>query len=38
VKQQVLKTDLEVCTPITNKMLRAEDPERIRELVERLNA
>jgi phosphotransferase system enzyme I (PtsI) len=38
VKQQVLKTDLELCTPIANKMLRSEDPERIRELVERLNA
>jgi phosphotransferase system enzyme I (PtsI) len=38
VKQQVLKTDLEVCTPISSKMLRADDPERIRELIERLNA
>ena len=37
VKQQVLKTDLEVCTPIASKMLRADDPDRIRELVERLN-
>ena len=38
VKQQVLKTDLELCTPIADKMLRSEDPERIRELLERLNA
>ena len=38
VKQQVLKADLESCTAIANKMLRAEDPEKIRELLDRLNA
>ena len=37
VKQQVLKADIESCTSIANKMLRAEDPEKIRELVARLN-
>lgn len=38
VKQQVLKADLEVCTAAANKMLRAEEPEKMRELLERLNA
>ncbi|MET0218729.1 MAG: putative PEP-binding protein, partial [Burkholderiales bacterium] len=37
VKQQVLKADIQSCTSIANKMLRAEDPEKIRELVARLN-
>jgi phosphotransferase system enzyme I (PtsI) len=38
VKQQVLKADLELCAVVANKMLRTEEPERMRALVERLNA
>jgi phosphotransferase system enzyme I (PtsI) len=38
VKQQVLKADIELCTVVANKMLRTEEPERMRALVERLNA
>jgi len=38
VKQQVLKADLELCTVVANKMLRADEPERMRALLERLNA
>ena len=38
VKQQVLKADLELCTVIANKMLRTEEPERLRALLDRLNA
>jgi phosphotransferase system enzyme I (PtsI) len=38
VKQQVLKTNLPDVAPLAQKILRAEDSERIQGLVEKLNA
>ena len=38
VKQKVLKTDLVEIQPIINKMLKCEDPEKMRDLLEQLNA
>ena len=38
VKQAVLKTDLGLAAQVSRRMLRADDPERLRALLERLNA
>ncbi len=38
VKQRVLTTNLPEIAPVTNKILRAEDPMKIRELLGKLNA
>ncbi len=38
VKQQVLKTDLQEVTSLANRMLKAEDPEKIRTLLDKMNA
>lgn len=38
VKQQVLKTDLNEIQPLVNKMLRTEEPERMRALLAKLNS
>ena len=38
VKQQVLKSNLHEIAPQVNKMLRAEDPHRLRAMLKRLNA
>jgi phosphoenolpyruvate-protein phosphotransferase (PTS system enzyme I) len=37
IKQQVLRTDLEEVTQIATRMLRTEDPERVRAMLERMN-
>ncbi len=38
VKQQVLKTDLAEVTNLANRMLKAEDPEKIQALLDKMNA
>jgi len=38
VKQQILKTDLPSATPIANRVLRLEDSQKIRALIQKLNA
>jgi len=38
VKQAVLRTDLGLATQVARRMLRVQDPERLRALLERLNA
>jgi phosphotransferase system enzyme I (PtsI) len=38
VKQQVLKTSLPIAVSTAQKALKAEDPEKIRVLVDKLNA
>jgi len=38
VKQQVLKSSLRDIIPLAHKMLRAEDPERLRTMLQKLNA
>jgi phosphoenolpyruvate-protein phosphotransferase (PTS system enzyme I) len=38
VKQQVLKTDLQEVTSLAQRMLKAEDPEKIRTLLDKMNA
>jgi len=38
VKQQVLKSDLREIAPLAGKMLRADDPDKLRGLLARLNA
>jgi phosphotransferase system enzyme I (PtsI) len=37
IKQQVLRSDLEEATQIANRMLRTEDPNKLRGLLERMN-
>jgi len=38
VKQQVLKSTLREITPLTSKMLRADDPDKLRAMLAKLNA
>jgi phosphotransferase system enzyme I (PtsI) len=38
VKQQVLKSDLAQVTQLAGRMLRTEDPDKVRALLERMNA
>ena len=38
VKQQVLKSNLREITPLANKMLRAEDPDKLRAMLAKLNS
>ena len=38
VKQQVLKSDLTLVNTLANRMLKTDDPERLRQLLERMNA
>jgi phosphotransferase system enzyme I (PtsI) len=38
VKQQVLRTDIPAITGLTQKILKADDPEKVRELLSRLNS
>ncbi len=38
VKQQVLKTDLQEVTSLAQRMLKADDPEKIRTLLDKMNA
>ncbi len=38
VKQQVLKSDLSQVNTLANRMLKTDDPERLQQLLERMNA
>jgi phosphotransferase system enzyme I (PtsI) len=38
IKQQVLRSDLEEVTQLANKMLRTEEPDKLRGLLEKMNA
>jgi phosphoenolpyruvate-protein phosphotransferase (PTS system enzyme I) len=38
VKQQVLKSDLSLVNTLANRMLKTDEPERLQQLLERMNA
>ena len=38
VKQQVLKSDLTLVNTLANRMLKTDDPEKLHQLLERMNA
>jgi phosphotransferase system enzyme I (PtsI) len=38
VKQQVLKSDLTQVNTLANRMLKTDDPEKLQQLLERMNA
>jgi len=38
VKQQVLKSDLTLVNTLANRMLKTDDPDKLQQLLERMNA